>query len=40
LADESIGDYLGAKVPSLLEFIENKIYMRGILGLSHFEKTD
>ena len=38
--EECIGDYLGPKIPSLLEFIENKIYMRQVMGLSHVEKTE
>ena len=37
--EECIGDYLGPKIPSLLEFIENKIYMRQIMGLSHVESS-
>ena len=30
-----MGDYLGAKIPSLLEFMENKIQMRQIKGMTH-----
>ena len=26
------GDYLGDKIPSLLEFLENKIHMREVAG--------
>ena len=36
---ERIGDYLGPRVPSLLEFLENKISLRESLGLSHFKKS-
>ena len=32
--EERVGDYLGPKIPSLLEFLENKIYMRDTLGVS------
>jgi hypothetical protein len=37
--EEKIGDYLGPKIPGLLEFLENKIYLRDTLGVSHFEKS-
>lgn len=30
--EERIGDYLGPKIPSLMEFLENKIRMREVLG--------
>ena len=36
---ERIGDYIGAKIPSLLEFLENKIQTRDALGLSHVQKS-
>ena len=32
--EEAVGDYLGPKIPSLLEFLENKIYIRDTLGIS------
>ena len=32
--EERIGDYLGPKIPSLMEFLENKIRMREVLGTS------
>ena len=31
---ERKGDYLGNKIPSLLEFLENKIAMKEVLGVS------
>lgn len=31
---ERKGDYLGPKIPSLLEFLENKIEMKEVLGIS------
>lgn len=31
---ERMGDYVGPKIPSLLEFLENKINQRDSLGLS------
>ena len=29
-APERVGDYLGPKVPSLLEFLENKIHLKEV----------
>ena len=37
-AKEEVGDYLGPKIPSLLEFMENKIYLRSKLGISHIKR--
>ena len=35
-----MSDYLEKnKIPSLLEFLENKIHMRNVMGLSHFLKS-
>ena len=34
---EEVGDYLGPKIPSLLEFMENKINLRTKLGISRIE---
>jgi len=33
--EEKIGDYLGPKIPSLLEFFENKIHLKEVMGTSH-----
>ena len=38
-APEFKGDYLGSKIPSLLEFLENKIHMREVLGLSKIKSS-
>lgn len=32
MEEECVGDYLGPKIPSLLEFLENKIRMREVNG--------
>jgi hypothetical protein len=37
--EERVGDYLGAKIPSLLEFLENKIHLREVMGVSMFESS-
>jgi hypothetical protein len=37
--EEKVGDYLGPKIPSLLEFLENKIHMREVMGVSMFENS-
>jgi hypothetical protein len=34
---EEVGDYLGSKIPSLLEFMENKINLRTKLGISRID---
>mgnify|MGYP006095880573 CR=1 FL=1 len=34
IAPERVGDYLGPKIPSLLEFLENKIHMKEVQGIS------
>ena len=34
IVPERVGDYLGPKIPSLLEFLENKIHMKDIQGIS------
>ena len=36
---ERKGDYLGAKIPSLLEFLENKIAMKEVLGVSQVKPS-
>lgn len=36
---ERVGDYLGPKVPSLLEFLENRIHLREVMGVSMFENS-
>ena len=36
---ERIGDYLGSKIPSLLEFLENKIYKREVTGCTKIKKS-
>lgn len=38
--EERKGDYLGAKIPSLLEFLENKIHLKEVLGVSQIDKTE
>lgn len=37
--EERVDDYLGPKIPSLLEFLENKIHMRETMGVSMFESS-
>ena len=39
MTEERVGDYLGTKIPSLLEFFENKIHLRNTMGISHFPKS-
>ena len=39
MTEERVGDYLGSKIPSLLEFFENKIHLRNTMGISHFPKS-
>ena len=34
------GDYLGSKLPSLLEFLENQIHLRQVQGLSQVPVSD
>ena len=34
------GDYLGPKLPSLLEFLENQIHLREIKGISQVKVSD
>jgi len=34
IVPERVGDYLGPKIPSLLEFLENKIHMKEVQGIS------
>ena len=38
-AAERIGDYLGPKIPSLLEFLENKIHQKELHGVSQVALT-
>ena len=36
-AEERVGDYLGPKIPSLMEFLENRIHLREVMGVSMHE---
>ena len=37
--NERVGDYVGKKIPSLLEFLENKIHMRELMGTSKVQSS-
>lgn len=38
--EEGIGDYLNNKIPSLLAFLENRIHLREVYGVTMFKRSD